>query len=423
MEDDSFSYVNQSFVEDTYVTMNIMECEYENTTIKDPLRESPAAIDEDMCDLYSNSLLDEKSFQSKSSQDINLSCSCPDVTFERTFEEKRRWSSYMSVADRYTLPRSPRKPTRQSASSVCSVHSYIDVEDIFGKPGVNASKRIKRRRTSRSASENLQLICSGITVVEEDKIVVVTKSGEILVFGNPNCITSLAKFSESFEDVTTLSKTEIAASCGFCIKFFEIREKTIVEMEEKCIDYQYSGEITVHALHFVPKKFIISCNLQSCVQHAPFIRIVNLKGHILKTFEIPTLASPGHLSSTADGKLIFLTDQAQKKVVAVSHCGSVKWEIATDNVPQYVAFNGKTTVFVSFERESELRRITTDGKTLSPLETMLGPRTAPFPLCYSELNKTLFFCSELHHYQDREFVHSIKTKNSKVQKLAKFFKK
>lgn len=422
MESDGYCYVNQSFVEDTYEAVSDLDCEYENTTDRNSFRESPT-LDEDTIDLYSNSCKEEKSSQSDTSEYSDLCYSCPDISFERTIREKRRCSSCIDVTKHYTLPNTPRKQTRHVTSSLCNVHSYIDVEDIFGRLSVSPSNRIKRRERSHDTSENLQLYCSGMTVMDEDKVVVVTKSGEILVFGDSRCITYLAKFTEIFEDVTTLSKNEIAASCGYCIKFFEIEEKKIVEIEEKCIDYQYSGETTVHALHFVPKKFIISCNLQSCLQQNPFIRIVNLKGQILKSLEVATLVSPGHLCSTGDGKLIFLTDQVQKKVVALDNGGLVKWEIATDRVPQYVTFNGRETIVVSFERESELRRVTMDGKTLSSLETMLGPISAPFLLCFSEMRKTLFFCSELHNHFDRDFVHSMKTKKSKMQKLANLFQK
>lgn len=307
--------------------------------------------------------------------------------------------------------------------SSSSDHVYVDLEET--KIDLKNPKKgsMQTLRHVRDKSENLQLLCSGMAVVDEDKIVVVTKSGEILLFNNTGYLAFLAEFLETFEDVTSLSTTEIAASCGFCIKFYDVGDTGIQELEEKCIDYQHSGETTVHALHFVHNIFLITCNIQTCLQFTPFIRMIDKKGHVLKNFVIPTIHSPGHISSTGDGKLIFLTDQAMKKVVAIDDCGAIKWEVETDHVPHYVSACGRKSVVISCERELELKRFSLSGKPLSPVGTRLGPISAPFLVSYFSENDTLFFCSEVHHHYDREFVYSVKPKKSKLQQFKKMFKK
>lgn len=420
MESVGYSYVNKSFVEDVNDDLN------ENVTHNDDEKLVHSIADECISAeiLYLNLCSEEKT--SDSGSESYGSSGYIDVNIPKLEGNgKQRCSSCLdvSIPRSDTLPNTERKKIQKNRFSLCSVHNYVDLEEIK-EDLKNPKKRSTRKsRKARDKSKNLQLLCSGITVVDEDKIVVVTKTGEILLFKNTGCITYLAEFLETFEDVTSLSTTEIAASCGFCIKFYDVGDRGIQELEDKCIDYQHSGETTVHALHFVHNIFLITCNIQTCLQFTPFIRIIDKKGHVLKNFVIPSIHSPGHISSTDDGKLIFLTDQALKKVVAIDDCGAIKWEVETDHVPHYVSACGRKSVVVSCERELELKRFSLSGKPLSPVGTRLGPISAPFLVSFFPENDTLFFCSEVHHHYDREFVYSVQPKKSKLQKFKKIFKK
>lgn len=315
------------------------------------------------------------------------------------------------------------KKTQSNMCTPKSDHVYEDLEEAK-KDLKNPKKRSMQTLLHvRDKSENRQLLCSGLAVVDEDKIVVVTKTGEILLFKNTGCLAFLAEFLETFEDVTPLSTKEIAASCAFCIKFFEVQDSDIKELEEKCIDFQYSGETTVHALHFVNNIFLITCNIQTCLLYTPFIRMIDQRGRILKQFVIPTIHSPQHISSTADGKIIFITDQALKKVMAIDDSGTIKWEVATDSVPHHVSPYGEKSIVVSCERELELKRFSLSGTPLSPVDTRLGPNSAPLIVSYFSKNDMLFFCSEMFNHCDTEFMYSVKPKKSRLQKFLSMFKK
>lgn len=419
MERIGFSYVNKSFVEDANDDL------HENVLDNDAEKLSHSSADEDISSelLYLNSCPEEKI--SDSGSESYGSSGYIDMNIPKYGNKKHRCSSYLDVSlpRSDTLPNTERKKIQNNRFSLCSVHNYVDFEEIK-EDLKNPKKRTTRRsRKTRDKSRNLQLLCSGITAIDDDKIVVVTKTGEILLFKNAGCITYLAEFLETFEDVTSLSTTEIAASCGFCIKFYDVGDTGIKELEDKCIDYQHSGETTVHALHFVHNVFLITCNIQTCLQFTPLIRMIDLKGHVLKNFVIPSIHSPGHISSTDDGKMIFITDQAMKRVVAIDDHGAIKWEVETDHVPHYVSVCGKRSVVISCERELDLRRYSLSGKPLSPVGTRLGPISTPFLVSYFSGSDTLFFCSEVHHHCDREFVYSVKPKKSKLQKIKKMFKK
>lgn len=328
---------------------------------------------------------------------------------------------FFSEVTRCHMPK--EKKTQSNMCTPKSDHVYEDLEEAK-KDLKNPKKRSMQTLLHvRDKSENLQLLCSGLAVVDEDKIVVVTKTGEILLFKNTGCLAFLAEFLETFEDVTPLSTKEIAASCAFCIKFFEVQDSDIKELEEKCIDFQYSGETTVHALHFVNNIFLITCNIQTCLLYTPFIRMIDQRGRILKQFVIPTIHSPQHISSTADGKIIFITDQALKKVMAIDDSGTIKWEVATDSVPHHVSPYGEKSIVVSCERELELKRFSLSGTPLSPVDTRLGPNSAPLIVSYFSKNDTLFFCSEMFNHCDTEFVYSVKPKKSRLQKIISMFKK
>lgn len=64
-------------------------------------------------------------------------------------------------------------------------------------------------------------------MVDEDKIVVVIKIGEIFLFKNIGCIIYLVEFLEIFEDVILLLIIEIVVLCGFCIKFYDVGDRGI----------------------------------------------------------------------------------------------------------------------------------------------------------------------------------------------------
>lgn len=321
------------------------------------------------------------------------------------------------------LPNAERRQIQSNRCSSGNVNAYVDFERI--KTDTKRAKKgsLQTSKQAPDTSENLQMQCSGMAVVDEDKIAVVTKTGEILLFKNTGCLAFLEAFLETFEDVTSVSTKEIAASCAFCIKFFEVQDGAIKELEEKCIDFQFSGETTVHALHFVNNVFIITCNIQTCLLSAPPIKMIDRKGNVLKHFVIPTIHSPRHVSSTDEGKIIFITDQALKKVTAIDDSGSIKWEVTMDHVPHYVSVYQEKSVLVSCERELELKRFSLTGKPLPPVETRLGPNSAPFLVSYFSKNDTLYFCSEIFNHCDREFLNSLKPKKSQLQKFKDVFMK
>ena len=413
MENDGYSYINESFIEDVNDNSNgkITEEDSDEVCYQNAGERNPSV----------NLSMEEKS--SESGSESEHSYIYPDTNDQPRFGNKHRCSSSLDVSQSKTLPNSQKKILQNNRFSLCSVHDYVDLAELVEelKNPKKRSRRSSRRIRNKAPGPLLQ--CSGIAALDEGRIAVVTKSGEILLFKDTGCLVYIAEFLETFEDVTPLSNQEIAASCGFCIKFFEISDTNIGECEEKCIDYQHSGETTVHALHYVQNVFFITCNIQTCLQSNPFIRIINMKGQTLKTFSLPTIHSPGHICSTEDKKMIFLTDQVQKKVVGFDSSGTIKWEVTTDHVPQCVVVTGKKSIAVSYERESEIKRYSLKGKPLSPVETRMGPISSPFLLCHLPASDTLFICSETYQNYDRSMIWPIKLKKSKMQKIKKMFKK
>ena len=274
----------------------------------------------------------------------------------------------------------------------------------------------KERKASHKKSK---IFCTGMAALNDGRIVIATRDGKLLVFGLEEGILFQKEFQNRFEDITTVGRADVAATCGCNIKFFTVERSRITELPDKCIKCSFPGEASIHGIHFAANQFFISCKLQTdCPVPKPLIRVYDTKGHLLKTFEIPRLASPKYVVSSSDGKHIFLTDQRNRTIVALDQEGHIKWEATDLSIPKSITVIGKNRLVVASEGSSSFKCFSFAGKMIRTIETEMHTSSSPFLIYYQASSDKLLFCPEKQTIGARDSVFSMKLKKSKRRRLS-----
>lgn len=327
----------------------------------------------------------------------------------------------------------------ESNDSCSDTHSYLDMEleneiyeakdrcrsSTFGDGPYSRVGEVSHAKPPEKKEQNVphktsKLFCTGMAVLNDGRIVVATRDGKLLVFGSEGAFLFQMDSPNRFEDITLVGKMDVAATCDCNIKVFTVDSIQIVELPEKSIKCTFPGQASIHGIHFAANQFYISCKLQTdCVVPKPLIRVYDLKGHLLKTFEIPRLASPKYVVCSSDGKHIFLTDQRNRTIVALdAHDGSIKWEATDLSIPKSLTIIGKNRLVVASEGSSSFKCFSFAGKMIRTIETEMHASFSPFLVHYHSSSNKLLFCPEKQTFGSRDSVFSMKLKKSKRKRLS-----
>ncbi|XP_062592008.1 uncharacterized protein LOC134253498 [Saccostrea cucullata] len=275
------------------------------------------------------------------------------------------------------------------------------------------------KKERKASHKKLKLSCTGMVALNDGRIAITTRDGKLLIFGLEGKFLFQKEFTDRFEDITTMNKTDVAATCGCNIKIFTIGNAQIVELPEKCIKCIFPGQASIHGIHFAANQFYISCKLQTdCIVPKPLIRVYDLRGGLLKTFEIPRLASPKYVVCSADGKHIFLTDQRNRTIVALDQDGSIKWEATDLSIPKSLTIVGKNRIVVASEESTSFKCFSFSGKMIRTIDTEMHKSCSPFLIFYHSSSNKLLFCPEKQTIGARDSVFSMKLKKSKRKRLS-----
>uniref|UniRef100_A0A8W8K7P3 Uncharacterized protein n=1 Tax=Magallana gigas TaxID=29159 RepID=A0A8W8K7P3_MAGGI len=334
------------------------------------------------------------------------------------------------------------KSDGESDGSTSDTHSYLDMElenelyrakeknrtSTYGEgpysrvgeiPDTQMIKPTLEKREKKTSHKKSKIYCTGMAALNDGRIVVATKNGKLLVFGLRGDILFQREFQSRFEDITTVGKSEVAVTSGCDIKMFTVENSQVVELPDKCIRCKFPGEASIHGIHFAANQFYISCKLQTdCVVPKPLIRVYDSKGHLLKTFEIPRLASPKYVVSSSDGKHIFITDQRNRTIVALDNEGNIKWEATDLSIPKSITIIGKNRLVVASEGSSSFKCFSFAGKMVRTIESEMHTSSSPFLIYYHAPTNKLLFCPEKHMIGSRDSVFSLKLKKSKRKRLS-----
>lgn len=309
-----------------------------------------------------------------------------------------------------------------------SYHSYLDIDEEIECEKLNWPKgtpekdlqRICTSSAKKGPKEPSKLTCTGMAVLNNHRVVIVTIDGEILVFEANGTFLFLRDFPEQFENATTFADSTIAATSGFCIRFYKIVESDVLELKEKCFDFESNGFMTVHGICYNSKEFIVSCNLQS-VSPKPFIRVLNKQGGITKTIELQGLLSPTYVTCTLDRKHIFVSDPKLKTIFALNRAGKIQWNKMDEETPTSLTVIPKQTLVVACQNPCSFKLYTYEGVLISKLVSMeYDIERSPVIVSYHAHLKLLLFCPETHVVGEKDFFYVLKTKKSKKKTSSKF---
>lgn len=309
-----------------------------------------------------------------------------------------------------------------------SYHSYLDIDEEIECEKLNWPKgtpekdlqRICTSSAKKGPKEPSKLTCTGMAVLNNHRVVIVTIDGEILVFEANGTFLFLRDFPEQFENATTFADSTIAATSGFCIRFYKIVESDVLELKEKCFDFESNGFMTVHGICYNSKEFIVSCNLQS-VSPKPFIRVLNKQGGITKTIELQGLLSPTYVTCTLDRKHIFVSDPKLKTIFALNRAGKIQWNKMDEETPTSLTVIPKQTLVVACQNPCSFKLYTYEGVLISKLVSReYDIERSPVIVSYHAHLKLLLFCPETHVVGEKDFFYVLKTKKSKKNTSSKF---
>lgn len=309
-----------------------------------------------------------------------------------------------------------------------SYHSYLDIDEEIECEKLNWPKgtpekdlqRICTSSAKKGPKEPSKLTCTGMAVLNNHRVVIVTIDGEILVFEANGTFLFLRDFPEQFENATTFADSTIAATSGFCIRFYKIVESDVLELKEKCFDFESNGFMTVHGICYNSKEFIVSCNLQS-VSPKPFIRVLNKQGGITKTIELQGLLSPTYVTCTLDRKHIFVSDPKLKTIFALNRAGKIQWNKMDEETPTSLTVIPKQTLVVACQNPCSFKLYTYEGVLISKLVSReYDIERSPVIVSYHAHLKLLLFCPETHVVGEKDFFYVLKTKKSKKKTSSKF---
>lgn len=309
-----------------------------------------------------------------------------------------------------------------------SYHSYLDIDEEIECEKLNWPKgtpekdlqRICTSSAKKGPKEPSKLTCTGMAVLNNHRVVIVTIDGEILVFEANGTFLFLRDFPEQFENATTFADSTIAATSGFCIRFYKIVESDVLELKEKCFDFESNGFMTVHGICNNSKEFIVSCNLQS-VSPKPFIRVLNKQGGITKTIELQGLLSPTYVTCTLDRKHIFVSDPKLKTIFALNRAGKIQWNKMDEETPTSLTVIPKQTLVVACQNPCSFKLYTYEGVLISKLVSReYDIERSPVIVSYHAHLKLLLFCPETHVVGEKDFFYVLKTKKSKKKTSSKF---
>lgn len=309
-----------------------------------------------------------------------------------------------------------------------SYHSYLDIDEEIECEKLNWPKgtpekdlqRICTSSAKKGPKEPSKLTCTGMAVLNNHRVVIVTIDGEILVFEANGTFLFLRDFPEQFENATTFADSTIAATSGFCIRFYKIVESDVLEIKEKCFDFESNGFMTVHGICYNSKEFIVSCNLQS-VSPKPFIRVLNKQGGITKTIELQGLLSPTYVTCTLDRKHIFVSDPKLKTIFALNRAGKIQWNKMDEETPTSLTVIPKQTLVVACQNPCSFKLYTYEGVLISKLVSReYDIERSPVIVSYHAHLKLLLFCPETHVVGEKDFFYVLKTKKSKKNTSSKF---
>lgn len=275
------------------------------------------------------------------------------------------------------------------------------------------------------------LTCTGMTTIDGDRIVIVTKCGQIIVLRSDGLFLFLKEFEESFGDVATVDSNEIVTSCGFRVSFFLVLGTEIKEEKGKCIDFLYE-ETTVHGISHSAQKLLMSCNLQSVVlSHTPSLKLYDMKRKVTKTFDNLRFKYPGRVLLNTDASIIYVADQMEKTVTCLDANGRELWKTFETNSPisitlsedtLLVAFEGAVEITCLFSRNGTvLKSVPVNGTFLSK-EFLLAQNATNIIVCPSDhtvdgISNLVLFSRIKHTYK-----HDMFAKIAHVKMLMKAFR-
>lgn len=314
-----------------------------------------------------------------------------------------------------------------SSDSDESCHSYLEIDDYekhlhpcnFGDGPSNRTTVQSTLSVKHGPKEATTLTCSGMTVLFDQRIVIVTTNGEVLVFGPKGSFLFLRDFPEHFENVTTFADSTIAATSGFSVRFYKIFQSDVSELKEKCLDFECNAFMTVHGIDYNSKEFIVSCNLQS-VNPKPFIRLLDKRGKITKTVELPELISPVHVASSLDRKLFFVSDPKLKTLFALNRDGKIQWKREDEDTPTSLTNIPKHTLVVACQKSCSLKMYSYQGTLRRVVVAGCHLDRYPINLAYQTRSELLLICSERNVVGKEDFIYFLKLKSSKKKKLEVF---
>lgn len=315
------------------------------------------------------------------------SCHAAYCVFEDPHNERKRQSSFSgdSSMDDNSRASSVRRFSIASTTSDMSIQTFVETEDDLD---MEESIKVLNEKWKEEGDEACDIsVCSGMTAVGDGKVVIATKSGEIALYSATGKFLSLMDISECFEGLTTVSKDEVAVSCGYCIRFYRVEKSKLHEESQKCIDFKFPDVIKVHDIHYIDNSFVVLCKMQSQVA----IKKIDMKGNTLKLF-YHAAASVERYCCYPSGENLIMIEKDHRKIIAMKEDGTLSWELTVDYTPVYVTRAGKDKVVVSLQGRPDLKCLTFDGRVLSPVDTGLDPSQTPLLLCYCVESGLLHFC-------------------------------
>ncbi|KAK3093550.1 hypothetical protein FSP39_017186 [Pinctada imbricata] len=264
----------------------------------------------------------------------------------------------------------------------------------------------------RKLSSPVSLIIVAIATLPDDKIVMATQTGEIMIFDATFKFLFLREFPYKFEDVSVINTKTLAMTCGFCIHFFSLGRSNIVELSDQTIDLEYSGGTTVHSIEHLQSKLVVVCNIQTVrtIKNEPSVRFFDIRGHHSQTIPIPSLKNPCKMKCSPNGKLIFLCDSLSKTIVCLKNKGTILWTLADDKVPRDIVL-ARNSIYVLYEDTTEVVGLSmTTGKTKARAEMPSSLKNLPCKLEYQKEKKQLIACSEEIYVGDPNIIFPLKIK-------------
>ena len=232
------------------------------------------------------------------------------------------------------------------------------------------SPKAMKRTKKKDRREMLQV--TDITTLEDRRIVLTTFCGKIIVLNPDGAYLFTENFYAVFDKCTSISRDEIAVSCGFQVRFFSVHDMDVIEEKEKCLDYQYDST-TVHGISYKGQSLLMSCNLQTVdSSQSPELKLVDMKRRSTKTISCSRFKFPGVVLLNSDCKIIFVADQINQTVTSLDDNGNVLWEKIEAKNPTSLTL-ANDILAVAYEKFSRIKCFSaTNGDFLRGIEMAVG---------------------------------------------------